>query len=150
MAYLTYATADTRPTPILRTAFFSSPNNVMKEMREQPHECGVGQTTSGGGQGMAALEGIVTALEVCHSITILCSPPENIRPFPATVFYGAIPSPNPNAPVPHVYTCCRDVAVVRPHSMVKFSARSRRISSGYPPRRLVSLLRRGASLPPPL
>ena len=122
MGDVTYATADTRPTPILRTAFFSSPNNAMKEMREQPHECGIGQTTSGGGQGMAAPEGIVTALEVCPSITILFSPPENIRPCPATVFYGAIPSPNPNPPFPRAYTCCEDVlvALLHPHSMMEF------------------------------
>ena len=86
----------------------------MKEMREQPHECGIGQTTSGGGQGMAALEGIVTALEVCPSIAIMFSLLENIKPFPATVFHGAIPSPKPNAPVPHTCTCCGHVARLRP------------------------------------
>ena len=71
---------------------------------------------------MAAPEGIVTALEVCPSITILFSPPENIRPCPATVFYGAIPSPNPNPPFPRAYTCCEDVlvALLHPHSMMEF------------------------------
>ena len=63
---------------------------------------------------MAALEGIVTALEVCSSIAIMFSLLENFKPFPATVFDGAIPSPKLNAPVPHAYTCCRGVARLRP------------------------------------
>ena len=37
----------------------------MKDMREDPHKLGIGQTGSGGGYGMAALEGLVAAIEVC-------------------------------------------------------------------------------------
>ena len=80
MGYVTYATADTWPTPILRTAFFSTLDNVMKEMREQPHKCSISQTKSGAGQGMAVREGSVTALEVCPYITNMFSPPERIEP----------------------------------------------------------------------
>lgn len=59
-----YATADTRPSPILQKVPFTSLTQMLDKMR-QPHELGIGQTGSGGGYGMAALEGIVAALEVC-------------------------------------------------------------------------------------
>ena len=52
------------PTPVLAKLFFSPPANMMKDMREEPHKLGIGQTGSGGGYGMAALEGLVAAIEV--------------------------------------------------------------------------------------
>ena len=64
MACLSYATADTRPHPIVTKHFFSQPGPLTKSMREQPQDLGIGQTCSGGSQGMAALEGIVAAIEV--------------------------------------------------------------------------------------
>ena len=64
LSVVNYATADTRPTPILRKVYFSPPQRVLQTLREMPQELGIGQTGSGGGQGMAALEGLVAALEV--------------------------------------------------------------------------------------
>ncbi|KAI0353703.1 hypothetical protein OH77DRAFT_1426950 [Trametes cingulata] len=63
-ACVSYATAETRPTPILSRQFFGRPNVMMKEMREEPHRHGIGQTGDGGGYGMAALEGLVAAIEL--------------------------------------------------------------------------------------
>lgn len=63
MGFVTYATADTLPSPILCKRFFVDYQPVTKEMREEPARLGIGQTNSGGGQGMAALEGLVAAIE---------------------------------------------------------------------------------------
>ena len=63
MAFVTYATADVTPTPLLCKRFFADFQLVTKEMRESPAKLGVGQTNSGGGLGMAALEGFVAAIE---------------------------------------------------------------------------------------
>ena len=64
MSFVGYGTADTRPTPILSKIFFNPPPQLLLKMREHPQELGIGQTGSGGGYGMAALEGLVAALEV--------------------------------------------------------------------------------------
>lgn len=61
---MTYGTADTRPTPLLAKRFFVPVQSMTKELREEPKKLGIGQTTSGGSRGMAALEGLVAALEV--------------------------------------------------------------------------------------
>jgi hypothetical protein len=65
MAFVTYATADTRPSPLLCKRFFADLQPVTKEIKEEPGNLGIGQTTSGGSRGMAALEGLVAAIEVC-------------------------------------------------------------------------------------
>jgi hypothetical protein len=71
---VTYATSDARPTPILAKRFFSPFSPVYKEIKDEYANLGIGQTSSGGMRGMAALEGIVAAVEVrslrklvCHS-----------------------------------------------------------------------------------
>lgn len=64
MAFVTYGTADTRPTPLLAKRFFVPFQSVTKELREQSSNLGIGQTSSGGSRGMAALEGLVAAVEV--------------------------------------------------------------------------------------
>lgn len=61
---MSYGTADTMPTPVLHKTFFSNPTPMMNQMREEPHKLGIGSTGSGDGYGMAALEGMVAALEV--------------------------------------------------------------------------------------
>ncbi|KAI9001451.1 hypothetical protein BD414DRAFT_574886 [Trametes punicea] len=96
IAFVSYGTADTLPTPVLSKVFFSPPQPMMKDMREEPHKLGIGQTGSGGGFGMAALEGLVAAIELfdslahsldtlrsstetavtCHLIHFACSPPD--------------------------------------------------------------------------
>ena len=126
MAFVTYGTADTRPTPILSRAFFAQPSAIMKAMREQSHECGIGQTTSGGGQGMAALEGIVAALEVCPSIT-------------PSVFYI---SRNPNSFAQHCLVGCFSH---QPESSLSARIYLLRVRShAVPPQRGVILLFHGA------
>lgn len=67
LAFVSYGTADTMPTPVLSKIFFSNPTPMMNQMREEPHKLGIGRTGSGDGYGMAALEGMVAALEVCPS-----------------------------------------------------------------------------------
>lgn len=64
MAFVTYGLSDTRPTPLLTKRFFVPLQTVHKEIREQASNLGIGQTSSGGGRGMAALEGLVAAVEV--------------------------------------------------------------------------------------
>ena len=51
----------------------------METMRKQPQDFSLGQTASGGSQGMAALEGIVTAMEVRFCALLF-------YPIPARVF----------------------------------------------------------------
>lgn len=71
MGFVTYATSDTLPSPILCKRFFVDYQPVMKEMREDPAKLGLGQTNSGAGRGMAALEGLVAAIEVCTVRSIM-------------------------------------------------------------------------------
>ncbi|KAI0695510.1 hypothetical protein C8T65DRAFT_729899 [Cerioporus squamosus] len=68
MSFVGYGTADTRPTPILNKVFFNPPPQLLVKMREHPQELGIGQTGSGGGYGMAALEGLVAALEMYDTL----------------------------------------------------------------------------------
>jgi hypothetical protein len=64
IAFVTYAAASTAPTPILSKRVFTDLPVVMREMREDSAKLGIGQTNSGGTHGMAALEGLVAAIEV--------------------------------------------------------------------------------------
>lgn len=61
---MTYATADTRPTPLLSKRFFVPVQTMIKELMDESGKYGIGQTASGGSKGMAALEGFVAAVEV--------------------------------------------------------------------------------------
>jgi mediator of RNA polymerase II transcription subunit 25 len=61
---ITYATADTLPSPVISKCFYAELRLVIKAMSEQYSELGIGQTASGGSRGMSALEGLVAALEV--------------------------------------------------------------------------------------
>jgi hypothetical protein len=69
---VTYAPADTRPRPLLAKCFFVPLQSIMKELHEEPGKLGIGQTASGGSRGMAALEGLVAAVEV-GGLAALCS-----------------------------------------------------------------------------
>ena len=64
LGFLTYATNDALPSPILTKRYFAHPQYVTKELKESPQRLGIGQTTSGGNEGMAVLEGFVAVLEV--------------------------------------------------------------------------------------
>jgi hypothetical protein len=64
MGFVTYTTADARPTPILAKRFFSAWLPVFKELSE-PAKLGIGHNAiSSGITAMSALEGLVAAVEV--------------------------------------------------------------------------------------
>ncbi|KAG8213163.1 hypothetical protein J3R82DRAFT_11572 [Butyriboletus roseoflavus] len=64
LAFVTYGAADTRPLPLLSKRFFAPLSHVTKELREEPSKLGIGQTNSGSGRGLSALEGLVAAIEL--------------------------------------------------------------------------------------
>lgn len=64
MAFVTYGTQGSR---LLCKNFFMDMMAVMATLRDDVAKLGIGQTTCGGGHGMAALEGFVAALEVILS-----------------------------------------------------------------------------------
>lgn len=64
MGFVTYGTADTYPSPLLCKQYFEEFQNVTKDMKDSPENLGIGTTGSGGNGGMAALEGLVAAIEV--------------------------------------------------------------------------------------
>lgn len=64
---MTYGAADTRQRPLLSKNYFAPLSQLTKELREEPSKLGIGQTNSGSGRGLSALEGFVAAIEVCHS-----------------------------------------------------------------------------------
>lgn len=67
---MSYGTADTRPTPLIVKRFFAPLGLVMNDLREKPGTLGFVQTGNGGGMGMAALEGLVAAIEVLLILAI--------------------------------------------------------------------------------
>ncbi|KAG6896466.1 hypothetical protein C0992_008054, partial [Termitomyces sp. T32_za158] len=69
LAFITYATADTVPSPLLCKRFFLDSQPVTTEMRDSPASLGIGSTNSGGSRGMAALEGLVAAIELFEVFT---------------------------------------------------------------------------------
>ncbi|KAJ6580224.1 hypothetical protein B0H10DRAFT_2198554 [Mycena sp. CBHHK59/15] len=60
MAFVTYGT---QGTPLICKNFFTDIGPVMQAFKEDTSRLGIGQTTCGGGTGMAALEGFVAAIE---------------------------------------------------------------------------------------
>lgn len=63
LAFICYATAETRPTPLLSNRFFHDLVTVTKALRDEHLKMGIGSTGSVKA-GMSALEGLVAALEV--------------------------------------------------------------------------------------
>ncbi|KAF8070194.1 hypothetical protein FPV67DRAFT_1486597 [Lyophyllum atratum] len=91
MAFVTYATADTLPSPILCKRFFIDYLPVTKEMKDAPTKLGIGSTNPGGTRGMAALDGLVAAIEffdILHTIT------PQARLSPGYIFHVASTSPD--------------------------------------------------------
>lgn len=70
LGFLTYATSDTYPNPILAKRYFAHPQHVTKELREDSQKLGIGKTGSGGSNGMAVLDGFVAVLEVSCTISL--------------------------------------------------------------------------------
>lgn len=61
---VTYTTPTTRPAIITRKAFGHA-NAVFPFFKSDPHSLGIGTSGTGGTIGMAVLEGLVAAIEVC-------------------------------------------------------------------------------------
>jgi hypothetical protein len=66
IAFITYGT---QGSPIMCKNFFVDLMTVMAAIRDDTSKLGMGQTTCGGGMGMAALEGFVAAVEVLRAAT---------------------------------------------------------------------------------
>ncbi|KAF7978845.1 hypothetical protein HWV62_44653 [Athelia sp. TMB] len=64
LAFISYGPANTYPSPIIAKRFFSALQVITKELRDESQKLGIGQTSSGGSGGMAALEGLVAAIEM--------------------------------------------------------------------------------------
>ncbi|EKM57894.1 uncharacterized protein PHACADRAFT_251806, partial [Phanerochaete carnosa HHB-10118-sp] len=67
IALVCYASSSTRPSPLLAKTYFTSLQNLFKA--KDPSTCGAGQTSRGGGRGMAVLEGLVAAIELFDVLT---------------------------------------------------------------------------------
>lgn len=74
LAFITYGLRDMLPSPLLCKNFFSDIQAVTRVIKEEPNKLGIGQTSSGGTTGMAALDGLVAAIEVRSScLHVACS-----------------------------------------------------------------------------
>ena len=71
IAFVSYGTADTLPSPLICKRFFADYAIVVKELKDAITNFGLGQINSGGTRGMAALEGLVATLEVCAILASL-------------------------------------------------------------------------------
>ncbi|KAG6917444.1 hypothetical protein DXG01_002530 [Tephrocybe rancida] len=91
LAFITYAMADTLPSPLLCKRFFIESPPVTKEMKESPTNLGIGSTNSGGQRGMAALEGLVAAIEF---FDVLMSVLGRHRQYVNHIFHIASASPD--------------------------------------------------------
>ena len=74
LAFVAYGAADTRPQPLLSKRFFAPLSLVTRELRDEPSKLGIGQTNSGSGRGLSALEGLVAAIEVRQPFCFACAP----------------------------------------------------------------------------
>ncbi|GBE88438.1 hypothetical protein BKA93DRAFT_79724 [Sparassis latifolia] len=111
IGYVSYATAETRPIPLLARVFFGSATTLVKDLHEDPIKMGIGQTGTGGSKGMAALEGLVAAVELfdtlrksveasaCHIVHIAAGAPDsaqkplwNTSPSMDSVNWNTLPS----------------------------------------------------------
>ncbi|KAF8802424.1 hypothetical protein BYT27DRAFT_7260966 [Phlegmacium glaucopus] len=97
IAFVSYGTADTLPSPLICKRFFADYSTVAKELKDALTNFGLGQINSGGKRSMAALEGLVATLELfdglqthlqnrdnfsSHVFHIAASPPDDsVHPF---------------------------------------------------------------------
>lgn len=68
MALVCYAPTATQPAPLLSKVCFVQPGLLLKDLHHDASHYGLGRTSGGGGRGMAVLEGLVAALEVCSPL----------------------------------------------------------------------------------
>ncbi|KAF9000740.1 hypothetical protein BDQ17DRAFT_1359462 [Cyathus striatus] len=80
IAFVTYGSADTLPTPLLSKRFFTDYLQVIKELKEHQAEMGLGETNSGGSKGMAALEGLTAAVELFDQLKVQSQSKDLSRP----------------------------------------------------------------------
>ncbi|KAK0450014.1 hypothetical protein EV421DRAFT_1295977 [Armillaria borealis] len=93
MAFVSYGTADTRPTPLLCKRFFADFQPVTKLIKEEPSKLGVGLSSSGT-HGMSALEGFVAAVEMFDTLQSCYIPPDPNRPPLYHIFHIASSPPD--------------------------------------------------------
>jgi hypothetical protein len=66
VAVVSYGMQNIRPSPIIRTTYFVHPHLITKQLRDEPdRDLGLGKSPDGGDTGMATLDALVAALEVC-------------------------------------------------------------------------------------
>lgn len=75
LGIVTYGPGDRYPTPIITNNFFQDTTQVFPSIRDQPEVLGIGTSNSNPESGMAALDGLVAALEVvyCPTIPVVCN-----------------------------------------------------------------------------
>ncbi|KAI0077281.1 hypothetical protein K474DRAFT_1661889 [Panus rudis PR-1116 ss-1] len=101
IALVCYSSSATRPSPILHRHFFTEPKAILSEFRERPSQFGVGKCSTGGDRGLAALEGIVAALEMIDTL-LDNSNPQNINIHPFLLHFAAIPPDSAERPLHNV------------------------------------------------
>ncbi|KAF8134853.1 hypothetical protein EV363DRAFT_1396322 [Boletus edulis] len=100
LAFVTYASADTRPLPLLSKRYFAPLSQITKELREEPSKLGIGQSNSGSGKGLSALEGLVAAIELFDTLNHIQSPQKDNRSLISHILHIAA-SPPDAAQRPH-------------------------------------------------
>ncbi|KAG6373305.1 hypothetical protein JVT61DRAFT_6443 [Boletus reticuloceps] len=100
LAFVTYASADTRPLPLLSRRYFAPLSQITKELREEPSKLGIGQSNSGSGKGLSALEGLVAAIELFDTLNHMQSPQKDNRSLISHILHIAA-SPPDAAQRPH-------------------------------------------------
>ncbi|CCM04681.1 uncharacterized protein FIBRA_06867 [Fibroporia radiculosa] len=85
---VSYGSAETRPTPLIGKVFFNNAQTVLNDMRNDPSKVGIGRTGSGESGGLAALEGLVAAIELFESLR------ETMEVFASYVIHVAAAEPD--------------------------------------------------------
>lgn len=94
-AFVSYATADSNPSPLLARLPFSDPTLLFSECKSDPKNLGIGRTAETKSLRMAALEGMVAALELFDDIP---PKPEGTRTVNRLIHISASPSDDAKHP----------------------------------------------------
>ncbi|KDQ59204.1 hypothetical protein JAAARDRAFT_33941 [Jaapia argillacea MUCL 33604] len=98
LAVITYATAETRPSPLVAKRFFTPLQLLIKELAEEAPKLGIGLTGSGGDVGMAVLEGMTAALELFDQLQAACQR----KPLVPQAVNQPIPKSGPQISASHI------------------------------------------------
>lgn len=71
MGFVNYGVANRHSSPVLTTRFFSTLQDIFKELKDDTAGLCLGETGTGGSTGMGALEGYAAALEVRLAVSIV-------------------------------------------------------------------------------